>query len=148
MIPKGWWTSSWQIGVKMIKNVDKNTCMGHAPGIALGIMVLLLLAGSAAADGEWKNQTVDSAGYVGYYTSLALDSAGNPHISYYDYTNGNLKYAKWTGSAWNNQTVDSAGDVGWHTSIALDSAGNPHISYYDYTNGNLKYAKWTGSAWN
>ncbi|MDW8064406.1 MAG: carboxypeptidase regulatory-like domain-containing protein, partial [Anaerolineae bacterium] len=79
--------------------------------------------------------------------SLALDGTGNPHISYYDASNGALKYARWTGSGWEIQKVDAGGDVGQYTSLALDSAGNPHISYYDASNGALKYAHWTGSGW-
>ncbi|MBU4580720.1 VCBS repeat-containing protein [Patescibacteria group bacterium] len=97
----------------------------------------------------WNIQTVESIGNVGYFSSLALDSSGNPHISYQNLTNGDLKYAKWTGAAWNIQTVDSSADnVGGYPSLALDSSNNPHISYQDSTNGDLKYAKWTGAAWN
>ena len=74
--------------------------------------------------------------------SLALDAAGNPHISY---TNGSLKYAHWTGSTWHVQTVDNAGTYLYFSSLALDAAGRPHISYRA---GNaLKYAFWTGDAW-
>ena len=62
-------------------------------------------------------------------TSLALDGAGNPAISYYDRTNEDLKYAKWNGTSWDIETVDSAGNVGYDTSLALDGAGNPAISY-------------------
>ena len=66
------------------------------------ITVLLLagpwLAGPALADSGWSIQTVDSTGDVGYYASLALDLNGNPHISYYDSTNGDLRYATGQGS--------------------------------------------------
>jgi hypothetical protein len=85
---------------------------------------------------------------IGWFTSLALDSNNIPHISYYDYTNGDLKYARWTGSDWAMESLDTTGDVGRYTSIALNDEGHPHISYYDKTNGNLKYAEWTGSSWN
>jgi hypothetical protein len=95
---------------------------------------------------SWSIETVDSLGQAYGYTSLALDSKGYPHISYYD-GYGDLKYAKWTGSAWDIETVDSDGYFHYYTSLALDSNDYPHISYYDYTNENLKYAKWTGSVW-
>jgi len=108
-------------------------------------ITLLLMAGPASA--AWDISTVDSTGDVGLYTSIALDSDGHPHISYYDNTYDNLKYASFNGSTWDISTVDSTGDVGSDTSIALDSDDHPHISYYDATNGDLNYASFNGSTW-
>ena len=86
----------------------------------------------------WQTrQIVDSSSnQVGKFTSLALDTENNPHISYYDQTNEDLKYAYWTGTGWSITTIDSNSAVGKYTSIALDSAGNPHIGYI----GSVKYA--------
>lgn len=84
---------------------------------------------------------------VGWYTSICVDDQDNPHISYYDYGNGDLKYAYKTQSCWQIQIVDSTGDVGRYTSIAIDSTNRPHISYYDYTNHDLKYAQKTDTSW-
>jgi hypothetical protein len=89
---------------------------------------------------------------AGKFTSIALDTENRPHISYYDADNGNLKYAKWTGTTsttcednWDCDPVDTGVDVGQYTSIAIDSKGKTHISYYDVDSGDLKYAKWTGT---
>jgi hypothetical protein len=95
----------------------------------------------------WDITTLDSAGDVGYYSSLAVDSNDVPHISYFDETNGYLKYAVWTGTFLSSSIVDSVDDVKYYTSLALDSDDNPHICYYDRTNDYLKYAVWNGSAW-
>ncbi len=43
--------------------------------------------------GTWHLSTVDDSGWTGLYTSLALDSYGDPHISYYDAANKRLMYA-------------------------------------------------------
>ena len=92
-------------------------------------------------------EDVDTPGDDGRFNSMALDSNDDPHISYSDYTDKDLKYAKWNGDSWRLQTVDSSNNVGSYTSIALDSNDYPHIAYYHETNQELMYANYDGSDW-
>ncbi len=87
----------------------------------------------------------------GHYNSLALNSNGQPRISYYEFNTstytGILKYVKRSpAGTWQISTVDESGDVGLWNSIATDSSGDPHISYNEY-NGSLKYAYWKDTQW-
>lgn len=91
--------------------------------------------------GVWQERMVEAETYGG---SIAIDSAGNPCVSYVLF--GGLMYARWTGTAWQKQTVGDA--AGFAPSLALDSAGNPRISYYGYgETKDLMYAAWTGTEW-
>lgn len=88
----------------------------------------------------WQTEWVDTEENVGLYTSIAIDSSDNPHISYADDTNKVLKYAtKDSSGIWKTSVVDRNGGVGYFTSIAVHK-GIPHISYYDGVNKALKYA--------
>ena len=103
---------------------------------------------------KWSNETVDVGGG---FSSIALDSSGNPHIGYARgwTADHNLGYARWEGSTWSIETVDSEGDVGCDTSLALDANDWPRISYerrpvpiHHEREWRLKHAAWNGSAWN
>ena len=100
----------------------------------------------AAYDGAaWQIETVEDNHCAG--TSLALDGAGRPHISYYSAALADLRYAWYDQGEWQIEVVADEGRVGAYSSLALDRAGRPHIAYWDDTQKALKIAHWDGAAW-
>jgi hypothetical protein len=139
--------------------------------LMLSVMLLLLTAGSSLAGGPqptaasdaddmnaypvanapWFNIEVDTPGVTGQYTSVAINPVNDTtYISYYDYTNKELRLAMNKGfgvgncgpnNTWLCQTVDTTYGVGQYSSIAVNpSTGEIGIAYYDATNGKLKFA--------
>ena len=96
---------------------------------------------------------VDSEGWNGQFTSIAIGTDGLGLISYYDFTDvapgsfyfprADLKVAHCSNIECSDSaitTLDSEGEVGTSTSIAIGSDGLGLISYVDHTNQALKVA--------
>ena len=94
--------------------------------VGLVIFILVMALPAEATSPGWVIRTVDALGY--------------PHISYYDETLGDVKYATRGEDGWRIQTVDATGDVGKWSSIDVSPFGKPSISYYKALSGDLKYA--------
>jgi hypothetical protein len=95
-------------------------------------------------NGAWLVKTLDWDAQTGKWHTMALDKAGNPHISYDAFVSGQLKYAVSDGKEWHLGAVDSRANTeqplrGMGNSLVLDSKGLAMISYYEQ--GALKYAR-------
>ena len=100
--------------------------------------------------GFWEVETVGS----GIQSSLALDSAGNPHIVYNSESVQQVLYATQDGAIWTSQSVTSGvGEpgVGESPALALDSHDLPHVSFGFYASNFdvevMLYAKLGDTGW-
>ena len=100
--------------------------------------------------GVWVSQTVVSAGYVGAYSDIAIDSGGDPAIVYFNATTSELHYIYYDsgyGDWGNDEVVALASDVGhpgWF-SFVLDTSvtpNRPHVSYYLYSSNKQGLLQW------
>jgi hypothetical protein len=96
----------------------------------------------------WSTDPVDVGVYLNYpswemSTSLALDSANAPHISYtVDSSPQGLKYAFWTGSSWDVMRLYTGGEkMCGQSSLALNDNGQPRIACHDLNERGLLYIR-------
>lgn len=80
--------------------------------------------------------TIDSAGDVGWYPSIAIGANGFPTISYFDDTNLNHKVAVCGNAACSsgnsvNTVTQQSGQPGYQSSIGIPSDGLPIIAYFN-----------------
>jgi hypothetical protein len=100
---------------------------------------------------NWGKVVVDNISVFNAFTSLSLNSAFKPGISYYDSTNDSLKLAQLTGgdftdtNNWGIYTIPKAGvDAGQYTSLNYTSANKPSIAYINGITSDLSYTTLTG----
>ncbi len=86
---------------------------------------------SHIVNSAWHHERVDPEGVAGKNTSIALDSQGYPHISYWRDYGANFRYAYYDGSKWNIEILGN----GSLSSIKIDRNDYPHISYMKHIGG-------------
>jgi hypothetical protein len=96
----------------------------------------------------WWKETVETGSFAGNYPSLALDSIGEPRMSFLDVEKSSLKFAAKSGGHWTVETVDATGPTGWYGSLALSTDGQPRIGYQDFAQRSLRYASRDTAGWN
>ena len=110
--------------------------------LTMGVAISTGLAETAAS--AWQTEVVDATDC--WFPSLALDSAGQPRISYG--AAGELKFARHNGAAWALEFVEEQpGSTGWYSSLVLDSLDNSHISYYSPYSNTLMYTRYYSESW-
>lgn len=140
--------------IKILTNPIKISRNVTAKATALLAVLLIITVAvaiyprSASAANTWTTQTVveDNGGWD---SSIALDSAQNPCLTYFDGL-GKVMYAHYDGSAWHTEVVDTVSTSYAGTplpSLAFNPAGYPCISYEDITAHQLKYASYNGLTW-
>jgi hypothetical protein len=115
--------------------------------LAVMLGLLLGLTGELAwAWGPWRSVVVDGQeGTAGQSTSLDLDEAGRPHISYCAEGANELRYASYDGTGWETETIDPNGCL--DTSLVIDALDEPHISYHSGILANLMYTHYYEGSW-
>ncbi len=97
----------------------------------------------------------------GRFASLAFNSLGVAHISYYyenSFGDDALMYASYVGSGgdcgigsaagkWECETVVSGANTGMHTSLDLTSNDAPYIAFYAISPGEMRVCNRTGTSW-
>lgn len=106
---------------------------------------------------NWGKVIIDNISIFDNYTSLSLNSAFEPGVSYYDDNSNSLKIAQLTGTDFTNKdnwgvyTIPNNGnDVGKYTFLNYTSSNKPAVAYLDTTNNALLYSTLTGdedSSW-
>lgn len=77
----------------------------------------------------WRGGVSTAGDDVGRFNSIALTSAGQARVAYWDATHDQLKFAAFNGTAWAAHTVDTQGANGRYASLALLADGTPLVAY-------------------
>lgn len=141
----------------IVEDDDTGTTQFSAPSAVIGQDGRMLVAYTAVSgtgsslkaahcdDDRCSSATTSvlesGAGFVGYFTSIAVDPEGYGLISYF--ADETLKVARCDNTQCTTATstvLDDSGSSGWYTSITVGNDGRGLITYLDGTDLSLKVA--------
>ena len=110
-------------------------------GLTVSALVVALVAGTVAltwASGAIQGPATTSA------DSIQPPITGNPVVTYYDRSKGDLKVAKWNAGMSKFDTAitldgSDGVDVGWSPSVQVSPDGKVNVAYVSATTDDLKY---------
>ncbi|MBI5193674.1 MAG: hypothetical protein HZA08_09575 [Nitrospirae bacterium] len=123
-----------------------------------GSLMIAVCGGSCIEDGDgdgigdnWTTEVIDEgkkepvSGAIdarGLYTSVKVDQDGYVHISYFNETTGDLKYATNRSGGWDRVVVDNYDRAGIHSALSIGTDNKVYIVYNRISAGLsvLKYA--------
>lgn len=109
----------------------------------------VLKVAARSSGGLWDAMIVDNTILVNTnsWPSATGDSAGQMHVTYYDFLNQDLCYATYNGSAWSLSKLDESGGV--CSAMVSDDNNKQHIFYIDLVLAKtpLSYITNSGAKW-
>ena len=95
--------------------------------------------------GAWGGAQTPDPGTPATNAVLAVDTADNPVIAYFDASIPRLKVARFSAGAWSISVVENGNYL--PGGLAVEASGAVSVSYYDSALGHLKYARFSGVSW-
>jgi len=125
--------------------------MNHRITFSFLLIIIFTSISSFNAD-AWVTTILDESGrFVGYGTTVKIDSKDKVHLCHTDISNETVRYLTNTSGIWVTTIIDSADErIGSHSSLAIDSNDKIHISYQDVSGSSsnaLKYATNASGTW-
>jgi hypothetical protein len=154
---KVYWTSSTGES-ETFDNITSPTYLHENVSTRRNYYTITAVNGSVESDKSeevsafpWLISTIDSNPDAddGWYSSIAISPKDESvHVSYFDRTNYNLKYAQKVNGKWGFAEPDAGEVEVGPTSLAIDSSGYAHISYERYAGDNyIYYVNNTSGEW-
>jgi Tol biopolymer transport system component len=134
----------------MIQDRHSKRWRTRLPFVLLAALLLAAVGIGTASALVWQTETAISDGEeLNLGGSLALDSAGHPHVSYTELQeatgDGVVIYAENDGTSWSVKSY--LGDDVGYPCLALDSADRPRISYFFLYSFAMEYSSFDGTSW-